>query len=151
MGSLQEFCCGGNMKLKLLHQTQECLYTNKGSQLYRERNGSICSVVRPDHFKRLIRSDDQVILFYGSQTFLTENCSIWLFFLLKSFWTSLNTFCAPFTSPVAPWHTVIKNKRSVSMICGQQTRKCRQMKTWRWKNMAWSQEISLIDLIGYKL
>lgn len=38
-------------------------------------------------------------------TFFTENCSIWLFFLLKSFWTSLNTICAPSTSPVAPWQT----------------------------------------------
>ena len=38
-------------------------------------------------------------------TLLTANCSIWLFFLLNSFWTSLKTPLAPSRSPEAPWHT----------------------------------------------
>lgn len=50
-------------------------------------------------------------------TFFTENCSIWLFFLLKSFWTSLNTFWEPLISPVAPWHTAkIHNKNTWTVL-----------------------------------
>lgn len=46
------------------------------------------------------------VCFRNLSAFFTENCSIWLFFLLKSFWTSLKTIWAPSTSPVAPWQTV---------------------------------------------
>jgi len=38
-------------------------------------------------------------------TLLTANCSIWLFFLLNSFCTSLKTPLAPSRSPEAPWQT----------------------------------------------
>lgn len=44
-------------------------------------------------------------------TLLTANCSIWLFFLLNSFCTSLNTPLAPSRSPEAPWHTGKRQNR----------------------------------------
>lgn len=47
-------------------------------------------------------------------TLLTANCSIWLFFLLNSFCTSLKTPLAPSRSPEAPWHTVKRQKTTMT-------------------------------------